>query len=225
MCKPIVNGNITFWERRQSSTLITSLCSSYRHMGKLQNDHHQKWSTYLQQFHLNIKYKTGSTNHVIDCLSQPLMVALTTMLHSYGHEASEWPQLYQQDPNFATTYQLLGTGVNVIDFHIQDGLLCHLGHLCVPARKHANMIWEAHYSRMAGHFGMEKIVVVLQKHFYWPKLRQDVNKYIRSCTACVISKPTIKKQGLYTPLPTPERPWESISMDYMSGLPSTKQRQ
>jgi hypothetical protein len=28
---------------------------------------------------------------------------------------------------------------------------------------------------------------------------------------------------MYTPLPTPNRPWESISMDYMSGLPSTKQ--
>jgi hypothetical protein len=26
--------------------------------GKLQNDRHQKWSTYLQQFHINIKYKT-----------------------------------------------------------------------------------------------------------------------------------------------------------------------
>jgi hypothetical protein len=47
-------------------------------------------------------------------------------------------------------------------------------------------------------------------------------KYIKSCTACAIAKPTIKKQGLYTPLPTPSRPWESISMDYMSGLPSTK---
>ena len=33
---------------------------------------------------------------------------------------------------------------------------------------------------------------------------------------------TIKKQGLYTLLPTPSRPWESISMDYMSGLPYTK---
>jgi hypothetical protein len=54
----VVNGNITFWERRQSSTLITSLCSSYK-QGKLQNDHHQKWSTYLQQFHINIKYKKG----------------------------------------------------------------------------------------------------------------------------------------------------------------------
>jgi hypothetical protein len=29
---------------------------------------------------------------------------------------------------------------------------------------------------------------------------------------------------MYTPLPTPDRLWESISMDYMSGLPSTKRR-
>jgi hypothetical protein len=28
---------------------------------------------------------------------------------------------------------------------------------------------------------------------------------------------------MYTPLPTPDRPWESISMEYISGLPSTKQ--
>ena len=66
-------------------------------------------------------------------------------------------------------------------------------------------------------------MVILQKNFYWPKIRQDINKYIKSFTACSIAKPTIKKQGLYTPLPTPEKPWESISMDYISGLPSTKQ--
>ena len=46
--------------------------------------------------------------------------------------------------------------------------------------------------------------------------------YIRSCIAYAIAKPTIKKQGIYTPLPTSDRPWESISMDYMSILPSTK---
>jgi hypothetical protein len=85
------------------------------------------------------------------------------------------------------------------------------------------MIWESHYSQVPGHFDVEKTVAMLQKHFYWMKLRQEVNKYIRSCTACVISKLTTKKQGLYTPLPTPERPWESISMDHMSSLPSTKQ--
>jgi hypothetical protein len=54
------------------------------------------------------------------------------------------------------------------------------------------------------------------------KLRQDIYKYIRSCTTCTISKLSIKKHGLYTPLSTLDRPWELISMDYMSKLPSTK---
>jgi hypothetical protein len=58
--------------------------------------------------------------------------------------------------------------------------------------------------------------------FLWPKLQQDVGKYISSFTACIISKMTTEKQGMYTPLPTPDRPWESISMDYMSSLSSTK---
>jgi hypothetical protein len=85
------------------------------------------------------------------------------------------------------------------------------------------MIWEAHYSQVAGHFSIKKTVAMLQKHFYWPKFRQEVNKYIRSCIAYAIDKPNTKKHGMYTPLSTLDRPWESISMDYMSGLPSTKQ--
>jgi hypothetical protein len=149
-------------------------------------------------------------------------MTLTMVLDSCGHETSGWPQLYETDPDFATTYQMLGANAVVANFHLQDGLLCRLGHICVPSSERVKMIWESHYSRVAGHFGIEKTVAMLQKHFYWPKLRQEVNKYIRSCTACAISKLTTKKQGLYTPLPTPDRPWESISMDYMSGLPSTK---
>ena len=75
---------------------------------------------------------------------------------------------------------------------------------------------------MVGHFGIEKTVALLQKKIYFLKIRQDVHKYIKSYTAYAIAKPTTKKQGMYTPLPTPDRSWESISMDYMSGLPSTK---
>jgi hypothetical protein len=69
---------------------------------------------------------------------------------------------------------------------------------------------------------VEKIVVVMKNYFYWLNLWQDVNKYIRSCTTRTIEKPSIKKQGLYTPFPTRDRPWESISMDHISILPSTK---
>jgi hypothetical protein len=88
---------------------------------------------------------------------------------------------------------MLGANTVVDNFHLQDGLLCRLGHICVSSSEQEKLIWEAHYSWVAGHFSIEKTVVMLHKHFYWLKLRQEVNKYIRSCTACAIAKPITKK--------------------------------
>jgi len=149
-------------------------------------------------------------------------MALIAVLNSYGHETSRWPHIYKSDREFNNTYQALLEGKQVPNFHPWDELLFHLGNICVPSSEHAKMILEVHYSQVARHFGVEKTMAVLQNYFYWMKLHQDVGKYIRSCTVSAIAKPTIKKQGLYNPLPTPNQPLESISMDYMSGLPSTK---
>ena len=98
-------------------------------------------------------------------------MALTTVLNSCGHETSDWPLLYKSDPEFGHTYKALLGGMQVKKFHFQDALLCHPGHLCFPSSECAKMIWEAHYSRVAGNFGVEKTVAVLHKYFYWPNLR------------------------------------------------------
>jgi hypothetical protein len=129
--------------------------------GKLQNDHHQKWSTYLQQFHLKIKYKKGSINCIIDCLSRLPTTTLNMVLDLCHHETLGWPQLYETDPNFATTYQMLGANVVFENFHLQEGLLCRLGHICVPSSERAKMIWESHYSLVAGYFGVEETMAML----------------------------------------------------------------
>ena len=39
---------------------------------------------------------------------------------------------------------------------------------------------------------------------------------------CAIAKPTNHKLGLYLPLPILDKPWHSISMDFMPSLPTTK---
>jgi hypothetical protein len=108
--------------------------------GILQNDRHQKWSTYLQQFHLNIKYKIGSTNCVVDFLNRSPIAALTMVLDSCDHETHGWPQLYETNLDFSTTYQMLGANAVVNNFHLQDGLLCRLGHICVPSSEQAKLI-------------------------------------------------------------------------------------
>jgi hypothetical protein len=120
------------------------------------------------------------------------------VLDSFFHETSGWPHLYETDLDFSTTYQMLGANSVVSNFHLHDVLLCCLGHICVPSSEHTKLIWEANYSQVEGHFGIEKTVAMLHKHFYWLKLQQDVGKYIRSCTTFAIAKHTTKKQGLYT---------------------------
>ena len=54
-------------------------------------------------------------------------------------------RFYTSDPEFNHTYNTLLEGKQVPNFHLQDTLLCHLGHLCVPSRECAKMIWEVHY--------------------------------------------------------------------------------
>jgi hypothetical protein len=131
----------------------------------LQNDRHKKWSTYLQQFHLNIKNKTGSTNHVADYLNRLTVAALTMVLDSCGHETSRWPQLYETNTDFTTIYQMLRANADVDNFNLEDGLLCRLGHIYVPSSERAKMIWESHYSQVAGLFIIEKTMAMLQKQF------------------------------------------------------------
>jgi hypothetical protein len=49
-----------------------------------------------------------------------------------------------------------------------------------------------------------------------------VNKYVKRCVMCSTCNPTNRKSGLYSPLHVPSHPWESISMDFVGGLPMLK---
>ena len=75
---------------------------------------------------------------------------------------------------------------------------------------------------MSGHFGVEKTMAHLQKFFYWPQMKTIVTKYLKGCVMCSTCKPTNRKHRLYSPLHVPSHPWESISMDFVGGLPMTK---
>ena len=59
----------------------------------------------------------------------------------------------------------------------------------------------------------------LQRYFYWPRMLEILSHFIRVCSLCAVSKPSNRKLGLYTQLPVPSRPWESVSMDFVGGLP------
>ena len=51
---------------------------------------------------------------------------------------------------------------------------------------------------------------------------ETISRYIEGCTMCATSKPSNRKLGLYSPLRIPSRPWESVSMDFVGGLPKSR---
>lgn len=51
-------------------------------------------------------------------------------------------------------------------------------------------------------------------------MRQDVEEYIKSCLICQQDKPNSKMiGGLLQSMCIPQRPWESISIDFFTQLP------
>jgi hypothetical protein len=73
-----------------------------------------------------------------------------------------------------------------------------------------------------GHFGVCKTHEVLAAHFFWPRMRKDVERVIACCTTCQKAKSHLSNNGLCMPLPVPTSPWLDISMDFVLGLPRTK---
>ena len=103
-----------------------------------------------------------------------------------------------------------------------DGLLLRHGLVYVPDDQalKTDILGQSHDHPTAGHFGRFKTLELLSRNFYWPNISHFVKNYIRTCDLCQRSKPPRHRPyGLLQPLPVPERPWSSISLDHIVELP------
>ena len=83
------------------------------------------------------------------------------------------------------------------------------------------MILESHSGGLAGHFGRDKTILLVENCFFWPSLKQDVARVVAQCGRCQTTQGKRKNTGLYTLLPMPHAPWQDLSMDFVLGLPKT----
>ncbi|GJP57726.1 hypothetical protein CLOP_g17136 [Closterium sp. NIES-67] len=97
-----------------------------------------------------------------------------------------------------------------------------------------NKIWVPNYSPLhqllleeyydvlyAGHFGSNKALTGIATHYYWPQMADDVPKFVTSCDTCHRMKSSKqKKAGLLQPLPILEQPWQVVSLDFITRLPT-----
>jgi len=104
-------------------------------------------------------------------------------------------------------------------FWLDNGVIYAKGtRVYVP--KWDNLRWEilreCHNTKWAGYPGQHHTLALVEDSYFWPQMKDDVEAYVRTCL--IHQQDKVDQHcpaGLLEPLPIPERPWESVSMDFV----------
>jgi len=114
--------------------------------------------------------------------------------------------------------------ISQTSFTTRNGLWHYSEQIIVPDHKKLQQrcISLHHDGPAAGHPGRNATLELIQRQFWWPSLRRDVNIYVAGCASCQRNKTQSRKPaGLLQRMPIPEYPWQSVSMDLITHLPCT----
>lgn len=104
-----------------------------------------------------------------------------------------------------------------------NGLIHHKGRLVVPHQE-IDTLFKAFHSHniFGGHYATSKTLKKLENYYFLLK-HETIKKLISECPNCQLTKDTdkIAKYGLVKPLETASGRWTDISMDFITGLPTT----
>ena len=162
-------------------------------------------------------------------------------------------RLQQNCPDFKAIYKYKTTGevpddekqaktlvAEASQFEIQNGLLYHfytprsrglpreerlVKQLAVPKIMRDDILRSYHDSLAGGgHQGHERTFAAIRLKYYWPKMYDQIGKYVQSCELCQqVKRPVHAKPPPLQPLPVADL-FGRWHIDILSGLPTTKDK-
>jgi hypothetical protein len=212
------------------------------------NRRQARWMETLQEYDFTLEHRPGATNVVPDALSRRpdfqsseerlpesvILGAISTVLYAVSEvrptvdAVTAAQATAAADEEYQRTLMAVRSGARS-DFVLRDDLLYFKGkpgstpRLYIPAGPfRAQLVAEAHDIAISGHLGRTKTLERLSRAFYWPNMHRVVAEYVRTCPSCQVNKPSNQKPlGLLYSLPVPQRRWDSVSLDLVTGLPRT----
>lgn len=168
------------------------------------NPHHAKWVEFLQEYSFVMKHKVGIENKPTNALSHKV-----ALLHSMSVEVIGFEQLMDEYPTCSDFGELYTSLLNDQSrsnsgFVLLEGFLFKGNKLCISRTSLRDfLVWELHVGGIAGHFGCDKTIAIVEDQFHWPSLKRYVTKIIEQCRTCQLAKQRKQNTRLYTPLPVP----------------------
>jgi hypothetical protein len=211
----------------------------------------RRWLELIKDYDLEIQYHPGKANTVADALSRKGQVNnITTHLMSQ-ELCSEMEQLnlgmlnnmeatvmevessleqeihegHESDEKIKEIKTLISLGKAPDFTEDEQGTVWFKKRICVPKIEHLRqlILKEAHDSAYSIHHGSKKMYQDLKEKYWWYGLKRDVATHVALCDVCQRFKAEHQRPaGLLQPIKVPEWKWEEISMDFIVGLPRTR---
>ena len=144
--------------------------------------------------------------------AKKVQLSLKRIINTYN--SPEWKDELERG---TTTYTLKPNGL----WYMGDRIAIPPGASSKDVRD--ELIKEHHDIPIAGHQGFDRTRSSLARCFWWRGLYSDVERYCKECVSCQANKSGSLKHGSYQPLPVPDTPWHTMTMDFMTGLPETEE--
>ncbi|GBG61001.1 hypothetical protein CBR_g18597 [Chara braunii] len=189
------------------------------------------WIEVIEQYDFEPQYIKGEYNKVVDALSRrrDFSGALITEFGLAEDVTRSMVEAYREDQFMSEIIRRLEAKdkVTSAEFELVNGLLflekAGNKRLCVSNWESLRSLFLVECHDATGHFGFEKTAANLLQRFWWPTMMRDAKLYVETCQVCQRDKPrTQAPLELLKPLPIPERSGESLSMDFMDTLVTSK---
>jgi hypothetical protein len=131
----------------------------------------------------------------------------------------------ESDEKIKEIKTLMGLGKSPDFMEDEQGTLCFKKRIYVPEIEHLCqlILRETHDSAYSIHPGSSKMYQDLKEKYWWYSLKRDVATHVALCDVCQRVKAEHQRPaGLLQPLRVPEWKWEEIDMDFIVGLPCTR---
>ena len=131
---------------------------------------------------------------------------------------------YRSDPAYVALLRRSPTALAKLNLRVERSYLYYKdsNRLYIPndlALK-TRILHECHDAATSSHLGKDKTIEQVTRRFYWPRMHDEISRYVVSCDSCQRNKPSHQAtMGLSQPLPIPDRPWQQVSMDLITQLP------
>uniref|UniRef100_A0A3Q2QFS9 Gypsy retrotransposon integrase-like protein 1 n=1 Tax=Fundulus heteroclitus TaxID=8078 RepID=A0A3Q2QFS9_FUNHE len=185
----------------------------YLKTAKRLNPRQARWALFFGRFDFTLSYRPGSKNGKPDALSRVFETSEKDLDQERGF-------ILPDTVRCAVSRLGLEREVRESLGSAQVPKACPKDRLFVPHHLRPKVIDFCHSSRLYGHPGISKTLRLIRSQFWWPSLTTDVSQFVSACPPCNQAKASRRPPaGLLRPLPVPSRPWSSLSMDFVTGLP------